>query len=240
MKVNWPIPKTKKCVVLDLDNTLLCSFSTNKIPLPTQALTDPKLIGLRGRLYSGTVMTEEKIPRPSEYWGVKRPHLEEFLDFCFQYFEIVAVWTAGITSYAKAICKVIFGTRQPHVIFSQSQTVFDELGDSYKPLTKMIDSNPALTRMMSLANTVIVDDNITNFFYNTENGILIPKYEPNPTIADLTADDDELTKIKAWFLMSEVIDATNVTELVKANLFRYPLSAYQERLRQDHEPVVVK
>ena len=57
-------------------------------------------------------------------FGCVRPHARDFLRFCFEHFDAVIVWTAGIASYAVAICEALFkGLPKPHVIWSRGHCV---------------------------------------------------------------------------------------------------------------------
>lgn len=57
-------------------------------------------------------------------FGCVRPHARDFLRFCFQHFDAVIVWTAGIAGYALAICEALFkGLPKPHVIWSRGHCI---------------------------------------------------------------------------------------------------------------------
>jgi RNA polymerase II subunit A small phosphatase-like protein len=73
--------RNKKLLILDIDETLI--FSTEK---PLERKEDF---------------------RAGQYYVYKRPHLEEFLSQCLEWFE-VSVWTSSSPAYAKEILENIF------------------------------------------------------------------------------------------------------------------------------------
>ena len=220
---------TDKVIVLDLDETLLHTFEDMKDLKELNIFSDPKLLDLRRRTYiihefdmitaRGTKGLNRK-GKKSIMWGIERPHLHEFLRFCFNYFKKVAVWTAGTKPYAFAIVNKIFkDLPQPHIIYSREDCKYNNLGLYHKPLLHMINNVPNLNTVMSLNNSFIIDDRTTNFTDNPNNGITIPPYDPYPTIAHMTLDDNRLLKLKEWFLSSKVKNSTDVRKLNKKYIF---------------------
>jgi hypothetical protein len=197
-------------------------------------LSDPNLMTLRNRVYHLTI---EDIEHPGagtkyDFWGVTRPHLDEFLMFCFSYFKVVAVWSAGTRPYVEAIVDHIFrDIRPPHVIFTQDDIVWGPTGDVEKPLSKMFESNPVLTRHMSFGNTLAIDDNPNTFCQNKSNGVLIPAYDPALSIDALSRDDPALLQLKYWLLQPENVASADVRRLDKTSIFRRSLGAYQAHLQ---------
>jgi hypothetical protein len=225
---------TDKCVVLDLDQTLIATQNDMSSLKELNILSDPKLISLRNRTYH---IALEDLGRPGigtnhDFWGVTRPHINEFLIFCFSYFKIVAVWSAGKRPYVEAIVDHIFkDIRPPHVVFTQDDTEVGPGGHVLKPLTKMIESNPVLRRNMSLQNTLAIDDNSMTFYNNHDNGVLIPAYDPSLNVNALARDDPTLLQLKYWLLQPEIAAARDVTVLDKSTIFSTSLDAYKNRLR---------
>lgn len=219
-------PLTDKCIVLDLDSTLISTQDHIADLHRLGILTDPAYMNIRNRIYQFTLgdVGQDGGFHPGNgntyrYWGISRPHLREFLLFCFSYFKIVAVWTAGKKNYGETIVDIIFkDIFPPHVVFTQDDTVFD-MGLPHKPLVTMIQSHPLLVNTMTLQNIFALDDNINTFVYNPGNGIHIPAYDPKPTIEDIMRDDDALPRLQQWLMSPAVIRATDVTLLDKNGIF---------------------
>jgi len=224
---------TDKCIVLDLDQTLIATQDSISSLKDLGILSDPKLISLRDRLYYITLEDLEKpgIGTKYDFWGVTRPHIDEFLIFCFSYFKIVAVWSAGKRPYVEAIVDHIFkDLPQPHVIFTYDDIITGPHGYIEKPLTKMINSNPILSLNMSLKNILAIDDNPTTFAKNFGNGVLIPPYEPALNNNALARDDPSLLQLKYWLLQPEVVNSSDVNLLDKTNIFTTSVDTYRNRL----------
>lgn len=225
---------TDKCVVLDLDQTLIATQDSVESLKQLGILSDPKLLSLRGRTYYITIEDLEKpgIGTKYDFWGVTRPHIHDFLIFCFSYFKVVAVWSAGKRPYVEAIVDHIFkDLPQPHIIFTHDDIDIGPGGHIEKPLTKMIESNPVLRRNMSLQNTLAIDDNPMTFHLNYNNGVLIPAYDPSLNINALARDDPTLLQLKYWLLQPEVVAARDVTVLDKSRIFSTSLDTYKSKLK---------
>jgi hypothetical protein len=230
------IPKvslTDKCIVLDLDQTLIATQDDIESLQELGILSDPKLLSLRQRTYIITLDDLEKpgIGTKLDCWGVTRPHIDDFLMFCFSYFKIVAVWSAGQRKYVEAIVDHIFkDIQQPHIIFTYDDIIFDNKKNPGTPLLHMIEDNTILKRYMSLKNTLALDDNPTTFTKNIKNGVLIPAYEPALNVTALSQDDPTLLQFKNWLLLSDVINSKDVQLLDKNKIFTTSLSSYKKML----------
>lgn len=227
---------TDKCVVLDLDQTVIATQDTVSSLINLGIMSDPNLISLRNRTYHITIDDLEKpgVGTKCEFWGITRPHLHEFLLFSFSYFKIVAVWSAGKRQYVEAIVDYIFkDLPAPHIVFTHDDVTIGPrgAGDIIKPLSKMIESNPVLRRNMSLQNTLAIDDNVMTFRNNPNNGVLIPAYEPALNINAFGRDDPTLLQLKYWLLQPEVVNARDVTVLDKSKIFSTSVDTYKNKLR---------
>ena len=225
---------TNKCIVLDLDQTLIDTQDDVKSLKTFGILSNPQLMSLRKRVYYITIEDMEKpgIGTKYDFWGVTRPHIQEFLLFCFSYFKIVAVWSAGKRPYVEAIVDHIFkDIRPPHAIFTYDDVSIGPEGYVEKKLTKMFDSDPILKKNMSLQNTFVLDDTYMTFIFNDENGILIPAYQPASNIEALSRDDPTLLQLKYWLLLPEVVNTNDVRELNKEDIFSTSLTVYRDKLR---------
>ncbi len=230
------VSMTDKCIVLDLDQTLIATQDNISSLMELGILSDPKLMDLRNRTYNITIEDIEKpgVGTKYDYWGITRPHVTEFLLFCFSYFKIVAVWTAGQRLYGEAIVDYLFrDLPKPHVLFTYDDCDVDTNGHITKPLTKMMESDPVLRRNMSLQNTLAVDDNSITYRNNPYNGVLIPKYEPALNPNALGRDDPSLLQLKYWLLLPEVINARDVTTLDKSEIFSTSIEVYKNKLRSN-------
>lgn len=225
---------TDKVVVLDLDLTLISTQDSMDSLKELNILADPQLLALRNRTYDISLEDLEKPGIGTNYyfWGVTRPHLKEFLLFCFSYFKIVIIWSAGQRPYVEAIVDKIFqDLPKPHFIFSHDDIDIGPGSRIEKPLNKIIRTNPVLMRLMSFQNTLAIDDNSTTFVNNPDNGILIPQYEPSLSINALSRDDPTLLQLKYWLLQPEVINSKDVTMLNKSTIFTTSLEAYRNKTR---------
>lgn len=225
---------TDKCVVLDLDQTLIATHENIKFLHELKILSDPKLMSLRNRTYYMSLDDLEKkgVGTKYDFWGVTRPHIHEFLVFCFSYFRVVAVWSAGTRPYVEAIVDYIFkDIRPPHIMFTQDDILRGQQGEIHKPLVKMMDSSSVIKRNMLDKNTLAIDDNPSTFYYNQDNGVLIPDYNPALNVNALARDDPTLLQLKYWLLQPEVANSKDVTKLDKSNIFTTSLESYKNKLR---------
>ena len=113
---------------------------------------------------------------------VLRPYLKEFLQFCFQNFDCVGLWTAGSRDYLNFIYDDIL---TPLLFEVNPQFKFDfifseeECDNKYeKPLSKLSNEN------FNETNSLIVDDHIESFQCNPDNGILLPSFNPDDEFDD--------------------------------------------------------
>jgi TFIIF-interacting CTD phosphatase-like protein len=219
---------TNKCIVLDLDETLVHSNENMAQLKELEIMSDPNLIDLRRRTYQITL--DDVVYKKGEgvkttIWGILRPHVREFLVWCFAYFKVVIVWSAGKRKYVDAIVDFLFkDIRRPHVVYSYDQCERTSNNLLVKPLTKMIQNVPGLSKYMSLENSFIIDDRNTVYAGyigdNPDNGIQIPSYSPAFNIHSLRSDDIALKQLMTWMLRPDVMNSTDVRELDKSEVFK--------------------
>ena len=221
--------KTNKTIVLDLDETLVHTISTgddfNTVAV-LQSLNifdDPKYLDLRKRIYRFTLrdaMGAKGSGNKDIFWGITRPHVEDFLIFCFSYFSKVIVWSAGVKPYVEKIVDFLFqGLPRPNLVLTRKDL---PKGRHDKPLEVVFSHSEA--EGSNLTNTLIIDDKKSVFATpNPSNGIRIPEYIPSPTIISLSADDIALQQISQWFLTPEIMNAKDVRLVSKDNIFRIPV-----------------
>ena len=217
-----PKPLTNRCIVLDLDETLVHTQSAPDNSLfETAIFTDPKLYHLRERCYKITmedVVHKKGTGNKTEMWGITRPNLHEFLTFCFEYFRWIIVWSAGRKNYVHRIVDHIFrDLPRPDWIYTYDD--LETLPDNtfIKPLRK-IWALPQFSGQISRENSFIVDDRKTVFLEpNPENGIQIPPYRPPFSLAGVEEDDVELLKLKEWLRRHHT--EPDVRKLDKTHIF---------------------
>ena len=214
------MPLTNKTIVLDLDSTLIYTSDNFDQYVSLELYTNPEHTHLRNRIYKFDVI--DVVDKPgtgvrSSMWGILRPHVYEFLEFCFDYFENVVVWSAGQLRYVHAICDVLFTDpeKQPILIYS-----FDdcERNDNflYKPLIKLSQNElPSVT----LDRCVILDDNEMTFSKNKDNALHIPPYEPELTPQGIMEPDDTLKNLTKWLMKPEVMNSKDVRKTNKEECF---------------------
>ena len=216
-------PLTKHSIVLDLDETLVHSCE-NMDKLKNLAIyTDPTLLDLRSRIFRlalDDMFVEPGAGVRTSLWGVTRPYLTQFLSFCFAYFDVVAIWSAGQPKYVAAVVDAIFrDVRPPHIVYDYDDCIMDN-NDPKKPLIKMILTEEDLGDYMSLAHTFVLDDRETTFSQNPDNGIIIPAYVPEATIEAIREEDRSLQQLMIWLMRAEVMQAEDIRTLDKTEIFK--------------------
>ena len=227
-----PESQTDKAIVLDLDETLVHTQSEDEVESieymeKLGIFTTPELMDLRKRIFRlplHDVASKKGKGDYMEMWGVTRPHMKDFLLFCFSYFRIVAVWSAGLPRYVEEIVDFIFqDLPRPHVVFTRDECKSERCE---KPLLAMVESDDFLKEKMSLKNTLIIDDQKKSFIHNNaENGVLIPGYEPDATVDAMRTNDIALLQLKQWFDNEEVRKSKDVRKLDKEKIFTVPLKS---------------
>jgi carboxy-terminal domain RNA polymerase II polypeptide A small phosphatase len=142
--------------------------------------------------------------RVGSYFTYKRPHLEAFLEVCFEHFE-VAVWTASTEDYASEIVTKIFGTRALKFFWSRERCTlryFEDIGDRVytKPLTKVRKLGFDLSRVIA------VDDKAENFYDAYSNLVQVKRF-----LGD--SSDTELQKLAQYLPL--LAKESNVRKLEK-------------------------
>lgn len=196
---------TSKNIVLDIDETLILSLTTPE-EINSVDLTIPDNYNNLSLIFL------DKKP----IYVFSRPYCQSFLRFCFKYFDKVIVWSAGSKEYVETVVnKLFYGIGQPYRVYDRS--FCETTANGYtKPLSKIIRDIPSVT----LQNTIIVDDKVSNFSKNPENGILIPAY------SSINNNDDALIKLVQWLLTKEVMETGNIALIPKNNIFIEPLPVF--------------
>ena len=218
----WNGVKTDKCLALDLDLTLVHTFTDLESLRDLNVYNNYKNYDLRKRIY--TIELHDVVDDPghgvySRMWGVYRPGWERFRDFSEKYFANIFVWSAGQPRYVDAIVNILFPNPnfQPSIVYTWDNCQNDS-GDIYKPLNIMF-SDIKSDISVSHENVLALDDREDTFSHNPHNGILIPAYEPSPTEQSILRNDNMLLKLENWFHKEEVSLSKDVRTLNKENIF---------------------
>jgi hypothetical protein len=222
---------TDKCIVLDLDETCLHTVEGFDKLIQSGIMTKSEFYPIRNRLYKFNivdVVTPSGTGEITQVWGVKRPGLDEFINFCCGYFRGVMVWSAGKYKYVHAITeKVIFKNSKccPKTIFTFNDC---EISNRHyvKRLSNMF-SHESVKGFMTPSNTFVLDDRQYTFSLNTGNGILIPEYYPKLSgkidtidpIKVLNDKDDALQKLQIWLMNPLIREAADVRSIDKSRIF---------------------
>nr|QBK90034.1 MAG: ctd-like (NLI interacting factor-like) phosphatase [Pithovirus LCPAC101] len=220
---------TNKCIILDLDETCIHSFTYMDKLDKLNIMKDSKYLDIRRRIYKIKMLDidgdRDGSGKHAKMWGVERPYLKEFLTFCFSYFDIVAVWSAGVYKYVHEIVRHIFkDIGEPHIIFTREDCKVEKDGNLTKPISKMIEKVNEMNKFMNTMNTFIVDDRFDTFQYNYNNGILIPPYNPKSTIKGLREGDKALLRFMTWLTEKNVHQSIDIRSLEKDRIFNLPAS----------------
>lgn len=128
-------------IILDLDETLCHTFKRIRDfkKLKLTEINEGAAILKRCYIldfYDGTNRQQEHL------WGIKRPHLDEFLSYCFSHWDYVIVYTAGTEDYAKKLVEVLFTKQTPHYIFDRKHCLKKAINEEeWVPLEEVDDDN---------------------------------------------------------------------------------------------------
>lgn len=221
------INKTEHSIILDLDQTLIYCYDEDDVEILRKngIFTKPEYFDIRKRLFKlslDDVMEKKKgVGVKTVLWGIIRPHVTEFLKFCFNHFKVVTVWSAGKRKYVEAIVDILFkNIKRPHVVFSYDncERTKNKENKIIKPISKMLQEIDSLDKYMSLQTTFSLDDTEYTFSIpNKENGIKIPAYVPHATPEEIRKDDLSLLKLISWFSQNNL--CTDIRNLTKAEIF---------------------
>jgi len=208
---------TDMCIVLDLDETLIHTMEDMAGYQWLKVADNPVL---RNRCYTLNMID---VSRPhghdrgkgqiTEMWGVYRPHVHRFLAFCFSYFKMVIVWSAGIGTYVRNVVDNLF-VEEPHAVFSRRHCT--HMGRIYDKNLNKIYKDRELSRYAKPHNTIILDDRNVSYKTNTpNNGVLIPRYTPKASQDNILQDDHALLQMIEWLSHPSVIACKDVRMLTK-------------------------
>mgnify|MGYP001568317036 CR=1 FL=1 len=214
---------TNRVIVIDIDETLVRTFDEDEdISYSNfKEIVDELPLIAKSRIYQfdlydvieGTRGKGDKM----RMFGVIRPYVDEFLEFCFKYFQLVCVWSAGKPDYVDGICQTLFKDKSPHIVYTSEhceERIKRGGKETIKPIEKMINMNskqPSLEGLMRFDNTLCLDDRESTFSENPKNGILIPSWSPEPTVQSLMDNSDQaLHQLQHWLLEHKTGDVRNL------------------------------
>lgn len=211
-----------KHLVLDIDECLIRTFmEPTDMRVLEMILKEPRLYHLRDRIC---------IVRDTEgrvYWSIKRPNLDTFLEFAFDEFETVSIWSAGSPGYVREIVPQIFANTRPPVLVMTGEDVMWESDIKYsKPLERYYEMMRENTRYRpTRSNTLFLDNRLENFVNDPQNGVHIPNYEPRPTVEDIASQEDDNLLSFIHFLRN--VCHGDITAIDKSNIFGRRVSQEQ-------------
>jgi hypothetical protein len=218
-KKTSPNSLTEHNLVLDIDDTLVQTFEDIHQLYKCPIMKNSKYYPVRKRLYilNFEDSDEDKESDDNKVWGVKRPHIEDFLIFATQYFRNVVIWSAGTYDYVHSIVKNIFKNLPcPTKVFTRNDCFQSEEFGYEKPLQKVFSQIPE----MNSYNTFLIDDRQEVFSRkDPDNGIIIPPFSPDINDLDALTNDTCFLDLKKWFMLPEVMEAYDVRELDKRTIF---------------------
>jgi TFIIF-interacting CTD phosphatase-like protein len=212
---------TEFSLVLDLDETLLHTYTNKSKNKILKLLKDPLYIEEKYRFYELNLIDPvSNAGDGEEYacWGTFRPDLDIFLTFSKKYFKNVNIWTAGKRVYAHDIATTI-QENVSDISFNVIYT-YDECKDqencTYKDLKKMSKYNPEIGTMDKI---FVIDDKEESYELNPDNGILIPPYSPEPNVKEFIEKDNTFKDLIKFFQSEEVMGSSDVRTIDKSNIF---------------------
>lgn len=209
----------RNTVILDLDQTIIYGEPVKQFPE-----------NLKKKASLFTFYDMDKV-----YVIFERPHLQEFLDFLFENFN-VAVWTAASKDYALFIVKNIILAKPNRtlafILFSYHCKISEKINkNKHTKYLSLLSSEFNLTAF-NKTNTLIIDDYESDVYASQPNNcILAPEFvfrkegsENDTFLLDLMTKMKPLANSKD---VSQLVFSINNTKKVKA-------SSDQNAFEEDH------
>jgi len=176
-------------VVLDIDNTLIDSINEQDYKIIKYEIRPPDLYYQEAHML---------------IW--KRPHLQDFLNFLNEHVQYVSIWTNGNKSWLNFIFNNLIAKyinpRKIVFLFSiDYSTPIMIRNDHFSGKIYVKELKKILNNNVTLRNTVLIDDNYYNCYFNRNNSIPIKKYhvlhEKNKKFNELKNIKEILLSLKA-------------------------------------------
>lgn len=217
---------SNKTLILDIDECLLCSFTEKSSLTGLKKVMQPENVKHRGKLVGVNVVIDGY--EDSDFYSIKRPHLDIFLRFADLYFEKIIIWSAAMPDYVhKCVSELFRDHRKPVLVLTQTEVKYESKDDYHKPISVIMDKYPGL---IDPKLTLFVDDKADNFRNNKNNGLHIPKYSPDGDNV-FNHKDDCLFNLMYWLSTDEVVNCDDVTKLDKKKAFKTPPKGEADRFR---------
>jgi hypothetical protein len=232
------MPITKNNIVLDIDATLVHTHGDIEDFSMLKIYSDNDRIKYRRKLYRMKLIDVVSVSGAGSITtlsGIYRPYLREFLDFCFDYFDNIIIWSAGKKKYVEKMCEIMFPfqEQQPMLIYTYDDCIIGEEDYLKKPLKKLY-KDPRTKGKLNEKNTFVLDDRDDTFSLNEKNGIMIPEFESDMSIEDITEHEDKsFLQLMAWLSIKEVKDCKDVRKLKKDKIFKKNVNDYQNILKKE-------
>ena len=232
------MPTTNKNIVLDIDATLVHTHGEIEDFGMLKIYSEEDRIKYRRKLYRMKlidVVTVSGAGVVTVLAGIYRPYLREFLDFCFEYFDNIIIWSAGKKKYVEKMCEIMFPfqEQQPMLIYTYDDCIVGEEDYLKKPLKKIYD-DPRTKGKLNEKNTFILDDRDDTFSLNPKNGIMIPEFESDMSVEDIADHEDSyFLNLMAWLNTKEVRACSDVRKLNKNRVFKKTIKEYQNQLKKE-------
>ena len=224
---------TEHNIVLDIDATLLHTQDEAYDLEEMNIYSNPTRFRLRNKVYHMNLIDVTNDPGKGNITslsGIYRPFLKEFLDFCFEYFNNVIIWSAGKRKYVEECCRLMFPIDSPSIIYSWDDCVNNSKG-LFKPLSKLFDNKEYEHLNITAQNTFHLDDRDDVYSLNPDNGIKIPEFECSMSTNKIMGHkDDELLKLMCWLSQSKVKNSKDIRTLDKSSIFKVSCEEYERIL----------
>ena len=232
------MPTTKKNIVLDIDATLVHTHGEIEDFSMLKIYSDSDRIKYRRKLYRMKLIDVVSVSGAGMVTvlaGIYRPYLREFLDFCFEYFDNIIIWSAGKKKYVEKMCEIMFPFKeqQPMLIYTYDDCIVGEEDYLKKPLKKLYN-DPRAKGKLNEKNTFVLDDRDDTFSLNSKNGIMIPEFESDMSVEDITDHEDSaFLHLMAWLNTKEVNESNDIRKLKKDRIFKKSIKEYQNQLKKE-------
>lgn len=227
---------TEHNIVLDIDATLLHTQDGGYDFENLNVYTNPSRFKIRHKIYHMNLVDVTNNPGEGSITslsGVYRPFLKEFLDFCFEYFNNVIIWSAGKRKYVEECCRLMFPIHKPALIYTWDDCDYSNKG-LFKPLKNIFNDDKLKELNINEKNTFHLDDRDDVYSLNKNNGIQIPEFECELDVNQiLNHDDDELLKLIAWFSLNKVKKSQDIRKLTKSSIFKKSCEDYEIILEKE-------
>lgn len=155
---------------------------------------------------------------PEDMWTVKRPYVDEFINYVTEVFDYVIIWSAGQKRYVDEIVDFLFTDRMPDAVYSRDFLKTNPYGNTTKPLSKIYKTFGDLNEK----NTILVDNLPSNFSkQDLGNCIQIHDFEPDvkSLVDDSYNNDTCLRDLCNWFDSIFYRRVKDIRHVDKTNIF---------------------